>query len=151
MEYVEEWDPGLEVSLEIRKTYWALRNFLGQAIDEFFDGAITMVDAETLHYINTNSDKEIRVSDICHKFHVQKGTCSENIHKLEEKGLIKLTYKPGDKRIKHVKLTEKGKEVADQVVEIVNKCHESVKDTLSSDEHLSLLTVLTKIRNEVIK
>lgn len=147
MEYVEEWDIGLE----LKQTHWAIRNYVAQSISDFFGGALTMVDAETLYYLGKNSDKHISVSDVCHKFHVQKGTCSENVHRMEEKGLIKLSANPHDKRTKHITLTEKGKEVSDEVVVIFNKCHETLKSILNDDEHLSLMIVLNKLRKEVIK
>lgn len=137
------------VGFDLKKTHWCIKNFINQEMDKEFHGCLAPSDAQLLSFLTRNEDKETTGSDLCGFFKISKATCSENLHRAEERGLIKLQTSKSDRRQKVVVLTEKGKEVASKADEVFLSCQKFIDDALTEEERASLKVCLEKIRKDI--
>ncbi|MEH6908594.1 MarR family transcriptional regulator [Neobacillus drentensis] len=80
---------------------------------------------------------------------VSSGSMTYVIDKLEQRGLLSRNACPDDRRMIHVRLTDDGNELMN---EIMPKYHEFVDymfDSLTSDEAETLVQLLKKVRNKI--
>ena len=76
------------------------------------------------------------------------GSASEVIAKLESAGYISRISSESDHRTTDIKLTEKGKILADEVTEQRNRRHEKMFSCLSEKEKDTLLSLLEKVNTD---
>lgn len=133
--------------IDIKRTHWSIRNFIDQEFSKRFDGLLAPSDGQLLSYILSKTEGETTSGEICSTFRISKATCSENLHRSEEKGLIEMKPFEEDKRIKKVALTKKGKEVAEQAHQLFFECQQKINACLDDEEKESLHACLEKIRN----
>ena len=85
-------------------------------------------------------------SNICQVNLVSSGGLTKVLNSLEKNGLITRRQCSDDQRSRLVKLTDKGKKLIEEALEIVLARHEKqLSDALSSDEREMLNRLLTKI------
>lgn len=137
------------VGFDLKKTHWCIKNFINQEMDKEFHGCLAPSDAQLLSFLTRNKDKETTGSDLCFHFRISKATCSENLHRAEEKGLIRLQVSKSDRRQKVIILTEKGEEVASKADEVFLSCQEFIDKALSENERVVLKRCLEKIRKDI--
>lgn len=137
------------VGFDLKKTHWCIKNFINQELDKEFHGDLAPSDAQLLSFLTRNQDKETTGSDLCLYFKISKATCSENLHRAEERGLITLKVPECDRRQKVVVLTKKGKEVAEKADEVFLSCQKFLDDCLSEEERVMLKSCLEKIRKDI--
>lgn len=135
------------VGLELKRTHWAIKNFVTQEFGKVFSGELTPSDGQILSYLLFHVDEETTSREICSIFRISKATCSENLHRSEEKGLILLKPLEEDKRVKKIILTKKGKEVAERAHQIFFDCQEKVNECLDGEELEQMKGFLRKIRS----
>ncbi|MCR5587158.1 MAG: MarR family transcriptional regulator [Lachnospiraceae bacterium] len=86
---------------------------------------------------------DITVSEICSKLHLDNGTVSPLIKKLESRGLLKRERSSKDERVVTVKLTKEGKDLKKEAVKIPEKIGACVD--LSPEEAGFLYSILYKL------
>lgn len=83
--------------------------------------------------------------DLAEALHIDKGTTARAIKKLEEAGFVSRVKDEIDKRANKVYLTNKGKEVQENVFSIMIKWENKIVTNLSKEESKHLLNLLNKV------
>lgn len=96
---------------------------------------------------NENSNQE----SISKYFMVDKGAIAKTISKLEEKGFIKKNENPNNKRENLITLTQKGKNVIDQMKELLSEWESNINKGLSEDEIVSINRIANKMADNIIE
>jgi len=120
----------------------AYREILGHLFEEY---GLTRSQAIVLHYIYENLESGITQKDIENHFKVTKSTVSGIVDRLQKGGFIKRVKDKNDSRINHLLITEKAKELDNEVQKV--KCDLDDKSTscLTEDEYETLLNLLDKV------
>lgn len=71
------------------------------------------------------------------------------VAKLEQKGLVKSRHCPGDKRLRRIHLTEKGRDIRREAEEAIAKLDEATLEGLSPIECNTAMLVLERIRQNL--
>lgn len=100
-----------------------------------------------LHQGLRHSDHEqgMKVSDATAILRVSKPSVTQQINALEEKKLIVRSQDPVDKRAAYIQLTEKGKEVVEQIISTFHKNFEDMTLFLGKEEMERLISLLDKL------
>ncbi len=92
------------------------------------------------------------VSEISSQLGVTNAASSQLIDKLVTVGLIERTEDPGDRRAKHLTITDKGKRVLEQGIAARRKWMETLTTRLTPEQQVTVmaaLTVLVSCANQV--
>lgn len=71
------------------------------------------------------------------------------IDKLEQRGLLSRNACPEDRRMIHVRLTDDGNELMNEIMPKYHELVDDMFDSLNSDEAETLVNLLKKVRNKV--
>ena len=92
---------------------------------------------------------DLSLSRLSEKIRAQNSTVTGIVDRMEVGGLVARTRSATDRRVVHIKLTEKGAELAAEVkVEPIAILRDALA-SLSRDEARDLLRILTKLANRV--
>lgn len=80
---------------------------------------------------------------------VSSGSMTYVIDKLEQRGLLSRNACPDDRRMIHVKLTDDGIELMNEIMPKYHELVEQLFESLDSDEAEILVQLLKKVRNKV--
>ncbi|MCG7993725.1 MAG: MarR family winged helix-turn-helix transcriptional regulator [Candidatus Thiodiazotropha lotti] len=112
------------------------------------------VQLEVLHYLsvcNRYSDTPLAVSDYLGQ---TKGTVSQTIKVLEQKGLLLRRTDAGDKRVSHLGLTAKGSKLLDRLVPppmLTNACDNLSKKARTQINHALNQLVMALLQSNGMK
>ena len=115
--------------------------------DRAYNLGISPLHANILLYIyhNMDSPDKHRITKISRELMVRQPTVSEAIQSLERKGLIEKEVGEYDRRIRRIKLTQKGFEIIRDLVVFAEPLKESIKKTnLKKSNILDLLMDIAK-------
>jgi DNA-binding MarR family transcriptional regulator len=87
------------------------------------------------------------VSDIGDQLGITNAAASQLIDKLVQQGLVQRSEDSHDRRVKHVALTEKGRELIQESIEVRRRWMEDLTSALSPDEQQAIirgLIILTR-------
>lgn len=93
-------------------------------------------------------NETITQQELTEKLGIKPGSASEVILKLEKNGLIERTKSMLDRRTANIKLTEKGKILAQEAGAQRELRHKEMFSSLSEEEKNSLLSLLEKINSD---
>ena len=93
------------------------------------------------------AEKKATVGSLCKSLHLDSGTMTPLLKKLEDHGLVTRTRDSSDERVVHIALTEKGKALETEASFIPEKV--SVCIDLSEQEAKTLYETLYKIINTI--
>ena len=88
----------------------------------------------------------IPVSEICRRLHLDNGTVSPLLKKLEKEGLLEKSRSPEDERVVHITLTEAGRALQERAKEIPGKVGSCVR--LTPGKALTLYQLLYELLDE---
>ena len=88
----------------------------------------------------------IPVSEICLRLHLDNGTVSPLLKKLEKEGLLEKSRSPEDERVVHITLTEAGRALQERAKEIPGKVGRCVR--LTPGKALTLYQLLYELLDE---
>lgn len=83
--------------------------------------------------------------ELAERLNIDKGTTARAIKKLEEEGFLIRERDTVDKRAYKVYLTEKGKNIKENVYEIMMKWEEKITSNLNKEESENVVNLLMKI------
>ncbi len=83
--------------------------------------------------------------ELAERLNIDKGTTARAIKKLEEAGFLTRERDLVDKRAYKVYLTEKGKDIKEDVYEIMMKWEEKITSNLNKEESENVVNLLMKI------
>lgn len=77
---------------------------------------LTMPQISTLYALRYNAC--FPVSDIASRLDVSNAAASQMVDRLEQQGLVERTFHPGDRRVRLVQLTDQGRTLVQQGIEV---------------------------------
>ncbi|NLJ96588.1 MAG: MarR family transcriptional regulator [Clostridiales bacterium] len=94
-----------------------------------------------------NKDEGYLQKDLAKRCHVEPATMTSLLNNMEKKNLIykEPVYVSGGKRANSVYLTEKGRQLANKVIEIVNNIEEISFKNFNDDEKYTLINLLNRV------
>ena len=99
------------LGFETRKLAHAIKLYVDTEVTQQLDVDLSGVEGMTLGYIFHHPDERVTAQSLMEHFKVKKAACSQLLHSLSKKGIIKMETDPSDKRVKRIVLTKKGKDV----------------------------------------
>jgi len=96
-------------------------------------------------------EENITQIDIANKVCVKASTIAVMLKKMEKNGLIEKKIDKNDKRVYYICLTKKGKDLAEQTKQILNKVEDEITSGLNEYEKNSLVEGLKKILFKIDK
>ena len=92
-------------------------------------------------------DEKITIKELCKKLYLDSGTITPVIKKLEAMGLLVKYRDKSDERIVNVELTDKGRELKEEIVKVPEQV--SCKVNGSMEDLLILKNLLEKVLDEI--
>ena len=130
--------PGLWIVL--MRCHHALSKIAERSIEDSGLGLTDFVALEALLHKGPQT-----ITEIQNRVQLASGSMTAAVDRLEEKGLIRRTSAPGDRRVKVLKLTPAGKRIAEAAYRRHAAELESAMTVLSPTEKLELRTTLKKL------
>jgi DNA-binding MarR family transcriptional regulator len=134
------------LGVELRETSNAVKNFIDNYLETKLSDKLTGIEGMTLGYIFHHSDKEITAKDIMGRSKVSKATMSQTLKGLAKKDLIKAEPKKGDKRVKVIVLTDKGRKINEEFRLLFAQISKQIVQGLSEEEMAQMRKTMEKIR-----
>lgn len=113
-----------------------------------FSGApteLTGLQYGVIHFISDNGKKSIYQRDIEAEFNIRRSTASQMLKSLEGLGAVVRETELRDARLKKIRLTEKGKKLADAAKSNVEKIQRRLMRGIDEKELEQFLATLDKI------
>lgn len=95
--------------------------------------------------MDKGEDGKIMISELAKKTMVLPSAISRTLKRLEEKGYVERTVNKNDRRNTYVEITDRGREVAQEVREIMRDYGEAVLSKLDEEELSMLISYLNNI------
>lgn len=139
----------VEIGKEIRKTNHDIKVFIDRSISGQTSKcqALTGIEGMLVDYIYQHEN--IYASDLMKNFNLQKATVSQGVARLVEKGILKETVDPLDKRKKILSLTEKGIQGHLEFFRIYRTLIPVIENGLSEEEKALFVDICHRIRKNV--
>jgi DNA-binding MarR family transcriptional regulator len=87
------------------------------------------------------------VSDVGELLGVTNAAASQMVDRLVQYEMIERSEDPVDRRVKQLKLTEKGRGIVQESIEARRRWMEKLTNALTHDEQISIITALTILTN----
>ena len=97
--------------------------------------------------IKIYNNEGIIQEQLAQSFHLNESTITRNLKKLEDKGFIE---RIPEKRTKVIKITQKGKDTAQKVMDFDEKWDEKIMEIIGKKDYDKFLNILRKISEEII-
>ena len=107
------------------------------------DSGLSMTQTSTLFHLHHGS--KCGVSDIGGLLGVTNAGASQMVDRLVQNGLVERSEDPFDRRVKQLKLTERGRLIVQESIEVRRRWLEELTDALTKDEQASIITALTML------
>ena len=95
--------------------------------------------------MDKGEDGKITISELAKKTRVLPSAISRTLNRLEEKGYVERTVNKNDRRNTYVEITDRGREVAQEVREIMRDYGEAVLSKFDEEELSMLISYLNNI------
>ena len=95
--------------------------------------------------MDQGEDGKITISELAKKTRVLPSAISRTLKRLEEKGYVERTVNKNDRRNTYVEITDRGREVAQEVREIMRDYGEAVLSKFDEEELSMLISYLNNI------
>jgi DNA-binding MarR family transcriptional regulator len=105
------------------------------------DSGLTLPQMSTLFHLHHGS--RCGVSDIGELLGVTNAAASQMVDRLVHYELIERSEDPVDRRVKQLRLTEKGRDIVQESIEARRRWMEKLTTALTNDEQASIITALT--------
>lgn len=127
-----------------------LNDILGRCANEKLrEDDMTSSQVKMLMTINETKDECITLKELEKHFGVAQATIAGTAARLEKKGMIESFYDPSDKRVKHVRITDKGRAMCVHAGKAMLEKEKWFLSALSADEKEELHRLLQKVYDDV--
>ena len=110
---------------------------------------ITMEQLAVLEILNSQGD--MNMTELSIAVWKQNANITKIVDKLENRQLAARKPVPGDRRANLVSITNKGKQLFEEVIPIVLEVYEDVVSSITEDEEANTLNTLKKIITHLVK
>lgn len=111
------------------------------------ENSLTPIQVQVLIFLRYHNDTKCKVSYLAEEFNMAKATVSETVKILEQKKLIEKEFEPFDTRSYVIKLTKKGKELAEKTSLFSKEIHKPINKLNNDDKENLLLSLMDIIRH----
>ena len=101
----------------------------------------------TLEFLNTN--EAVKMKDIAKYLHISFPAASGLVDRLVSLGFVQRTYDKNDRRVILIKLTPKGKKIAETTMATRREIIEEIFGCLSDTEKETYLRIIRKIKKNL--
>ncbi|MES0361440.1 MAG: MarR family winged helix-turn-helix transcriptional regulator [Anaerolineales bacterium] len=109
------------------------------------DSGLTLPQMSTLFHLHHGSS--CGVSDVGELLGVTNAAASQMVDRLVQYELIERTEDPVDRRMKQLKLTNKGRAIVQDSIEARKRWMAKLTNAITPDEQISIITALTILTN----
>jgi DNA-binding MarR family transcriptional regulator len=134
---------------EIRKTNNAVKRYIDAQCAEKLSFHLTGIEGFLMKFLSEHDASPVTASEIMANSHVNKATVSEALSALKRKGFIISKPLSGDRRVKAITLTERGRKAHEEFLAILNGTTSQVEKDVTPQERVQLCQLLDKIRANV--
>ncbi len=135
--------------------YRTVGMLLKQADDEFLKEAnnilrpleLTYSQANILLLIDRAPGTELTLRELEHLSHTSQQACTGTVARLEKKNYLEYVRDREDRRVKHIRLTKRGRELIDPITACLRQAERRVFEPLSEKEQQEFLYLLKKVRS----
>jgi DNA-binding MarR family transcriptional regulator len=136
--------PESKIIAALERLAQAFRVLLWEESKEF---SLTPLQVQTLIFLLYHSTQQSKVSSLAGEFNMSKATISDTVKALEQKGLIKKESDSNDWRSYSIRLTKKGKEIAEKTSFFSEEILAPVQRLHPDDKESMLCSLLAIIRH----
>ena len=126
--------------------------FMRRSMHDFIqfskDSGLSIAQMSTLFHLHHGS--RCGVSNIGDMLGVTNAAASQMIDRLVQHGLIERTEDPVDRRAKQLRLTDKGRSIVRESIEVRRRWMERLTDALTLEEQSSIINALTILTNAAL-
>ena len=123
--------------------------FMRRSMHDFIqfskDSGLSMTQMTALFHLHHGSS--CGVSNIGDLLGVTNAAASQMIDRLVQHGLIERTEDPIDRRAKQLRLTDRGRSIVRECIEVRRRWMEKLTDALTKEEQSSIINALTILTN----
>ena len=123
--------------------------FMRRSMQDFVqfskDSGLTLPQMSTLFHLHHGSS--CGVSDVGELLGVTNAAASQMVDRLVQYELIERSEDPVDRRVKQLRLTDKGRDIVQESIEARRRWMEKLTNALTQDEQESIITGLTILTN----
>lgn len=133
-----------------------LRNFVNE-VEQFVDQAAKHFGADHLggpqgfvimHLIK-HAQEDISFKDIEMEFHLSKSVTSNLIKRMEKNGFVRIECSSKDKRVKFVRLTDFGREKAENLKAFLDYLHQVLTTDISKEDFETTERVMRQLADNI--
>lgn len=126
----------MEPNYSLRKLVTILGRSLGRRFKESYATklSVNLTQLEAMCFDFLASRKCKSASDLVYEFNINKSTVSESLMSLEDKGLIKTSVSPEDKRKRDISITDKGWGFYREFVEVNEVYEDHIAEILGGEQ-----------------
>ncbi len=106
---------------------------------------MTMIQLYAIQYIATYEERGVFQKDLENVLKIRRSSVSSLLNKLEQSGFIVRVAVPEDARLKRLLLTEHGRALSGEIIEIHLRIENYVKSILTEEEAASLTAIMKKL------
>ena len=111
------------------------------------DTGLTIGQPKILDYLKDHDGAGQK--DIAHGCHIEPGTLTTLLNRMEDIGLVERRMRNGNRRSLYVFLTEKGKEQVELVAEAFSAMEEEAFRGMSETEHETLMRLMHQVYENI--
>ena len=112
---------------------------------------LSILQIQTLIFLNQNKNKLISMSDIANNFRIELSSATSLLNKLYDQKLVKRHTGQQDRRLVIITLTDEGKTLLELAMSQRKKKLEKILSYLSAKEKIELLNIFKTLDNRLQK
>ena len=132
----------VDIGFKIKKINDSLQKKADKSMEEM---DLTFSQHHVLVYLIHCENSKTSLKSVEKKFKVSQATMAGIVKRLEEKGMLDSYTLENDKRIKMIRLTEKGKNVCAKSKEMMIKSEKKIKSLYSEEEMNNFINYLDRL------
>ena len=106
---------------------------------------LTMAQGEALIQIHTAEGQQMPLKELERRMHVAQSTAAGIVVRMEQKGLVESFGDAADRRIKMVRMTQKGEDACRKADRHMEQMEQKLLQPLTAEERKTLLSLLEKV------
>ncbi len=129
----------------LSRAAWAMNNYVNRMLKE---SGLADISVAYFAVLNTLWESDgISISDLGERVQLEKSTMTSLIDRMEAAGLLRRENHPTDRRAYRICLTPRGKDLEDQVNEVVSKAYRQLTREVPEKD----LEISIRVSNRIIE
>ncbi len=112
---------------------------------------VTITHGRILGFLSRAEGRDVFQKDIENEFHINRSTVTSIMQVMEKNGLIERCMVPRDNRLRQVLLTEKGREMHQKTVSLIDETERQMLAGIPEAEIKAFFETVYKIERNLIK